>query len=406
METEKQHSVASFYYGYIIVIASTLIMVGALGIHYAFGVFFKPLIADFGWSRAITSGAVSLSFIVQGISSIGLGALNDRLGPRVVLSLSGLILGLGYLLMSQVNNLWQIYLFYGVLVGAGLGGIFVPLNSTVARWFSRRRGVMTGIVVAGIGVGTLVAPLAANQLIALYNWRTSYLILGIAVLIIVIAAAQFLKREPAGKKMPDQEISGAEKKIEGFFVKEALLTRQFWMVFSLAVCFGICLYVVLVHIVPFATDVNISSGSAAGILAAVGGVSVAAKIIMGKIGDRIGNRGIFLISFVIMVTAFLLLIGSTSLWMLYLFAAIFAFAYAGVAVAQSPALANYFGLRAHGALLGIVNFGFTFGAAIGPAMAGYVYDVSHSYRWAFIISAAVASLGFLFSLALKTIRRP
>jgi MFS family permease len=381
-------------------------MIGALGLHYAFGVFFKPLIEDFGWSRAVTSGAVSLSFIIQGASSILLGALNDRSGPRLVLSLSGFILGAGYILMSQVNSVWQIYLFYGVFVGAGLGGIFVPLNSTVARWFSKRRSAMTGIVVAGIGIGTLFAPLAANWLISLFDWRISYQILGAVVFVVVIAAAQFLKSAPAPGQMPLSEVSASETGISGLFFKEALRTFRFWMVFGLAVCFGTCLYVVLVHIVPFATDLGIPSTGAAGLLSAIGGTSIAGKVIFGRLGDKIGSRNVMIISFIIMLAAFLILLPARSIWVLYIFAIIFGLAYAGLAVTQSPVLAVLFGLRAHGALLGVVNFGFTAGAAIGPTMAGYIFDTTHSYRLAFIISAVISVFGLLFSLALKTARRP
>jgi MFS family permease len=389
------------YYGYIIVIASTLILVGALGIHYAFGVFFKPLLADFGWSRAVTSGAVSLSWIVQGFASIALGALNDKLGPRLVLCLGGIILAAGYLLMSQVNSLWQLYLFYGVLVGGGLGGVYVPLVSTVVKWFVVRRSAMTGIVVSGIGIGTLIAPLVANWLISAYDWRIAYKILGAAVLIIVLSAAQVLKRAPIKDQMPLSERSESITVSEGISYKDAIRTRQFWMVFSLFLCFGICLYVVLVHIVPFATDLNINSISAAGVLSAIGGVSILGKVIFGKVGDRIGNRGVYIICFVIMIISMLLLAVSGSIWMLYIFAIIFGFAYAGCAAAQSPLVAYMFGLRAHGIILGSLNSGFTLGAAIGPFMAGYIFDTTDSYAWAFVISAAIAGAGLIITISLK-----
>ena len=126
-----------------------------------------------------------------------MGRLNDKLGPRLVMTICGIFLGLGVLLMSQVGGVWQLYLFYGVIIGIGMGGAFVALLSTVARWFVKRRGMMTGIVIAGVGLGQFIVPPIANWLISIYDWRMSYVILGSVVLVIGVLAAQFLRRDPA-----------------------------------------------------------------------------------------------------------------------------------------------------------------------------------------------------------------
>jgi MFS family permease len=171
-------------------------MVLTWGIFSTFGVFFKPVLTEFGWTRAATSGAFSLSWIIQGLLAIVMGRVNDRLGPRIVITVCGSILGLGYLLMSQISTLWQLYLFYAVLVAIGMSGTFVPLTSTVARWFVERRGMMTGIVVAGTGIGGLIAPPVANWLISIYDWCVAYIILGSIALVVVVLVAQLLRRDP------------------------------------------------------------------------------------------------------------------------------------------------------------------------------------------------------------------
>ena len=158
----------SFFYGYVVVAVAFIIMTATIGTYYSFGIFFKPMSADFGWNRALTSGAFSLSWLVTGFLTIAIGWLNDRFGPRPVMTLCGLLAGIGFLLMSQVNTIWQLYAFYGVLIGAGLS-VFVPLLSTVARWFVKRRTLMSGIVVCGIGVGSLAIPPLANWLIQTYD---------------------------------------------------------------------------------------------------------------------------------------------------------------------------------------------------------------------------------------------
>ncbi len=186
-----------FFYGNIIVLASFLVVMIAWGTQYSFGVFFKPVLNEFGWTRAETSGAYSLSIVLLGFFGIIAGRLSDKYGPRLVVTGCGLLLGLGYILMSQLSAIWQIYLFYGVLASIGVAGSWVPLLSTIARWFVRRRGLASGIVAAGIGIGTIILPLLANKLISLYNWRTSFIIFGIISLVVYVVVAQFLRRDPA-----------------------------------------------------------------------------------------------------------------------------------------------------------------------------------------------------------------
>jgi len=222
-----------FFYGYIVVGAAFFTMVVIFGVYLAFGVFFKPVLTEFGWTRAMTSGAFSLSMVVHGLLGIVMGGLNDRFGPRIVMTLCGFLLGLGYLLMSQIGAVWQLYLFYGLIIGIGMGGSWVPLLSTVARWFATRRSMMTGIVVAGIGIGTLIVPPVANWLISTYDWRTSYIILGSIVLVVVVLAAQFLRRDPAQMgQVPYGGSRGGEQMLkvdtEGFSLREAVYTRQFY----------------------------------------------------------------------------------------------------------------------------------------------------------------------------------
>ncbi|MBW2583601.1 MAG: MFS transporter [Deltaproteobacteria bacterium] len=148
-----------FFYGYVLVAVSFLLQIIGWGAYNSFGVFFNPLMNEYGWSRAGISGAVSVSFCMYGLSSIVLGRLNDRVGPRLIMTVSGIFLGVGYLLMSRLTSLWQLYLLYSLLVGIGISGTDVVLLSTIARWFIRLRGRMSGVLKVGSGVGMLVMPL-------------------------------------------------------------------------------------------------------------------------------------------------------------------------------------------------------------------------------------------------------
>jgi MFS family permease len=380
-----------------------------LGLFASFGVFFKPMLTDLVLTRAEISGAVSLSWIMQGLASITAGRVNDSLGPRIVITACGIILGLGCLLMSQISTLWQLYLFYGVVIGIGMGGSFVPLTSTVARWFTKRRSMMTGIVLAGNGIGILLGPLLATWLISRYEWRLSYIIIGGIALVAIILLAQLLRRDPAQVgQMPYGENKDAKQVLKpatkAFLIKEAVYTRQFWLLSGMSLCLGFSLQAILVHIVPHATDLKISAINAANILATIGGVSVIGRFLLGSAGDRIGNRQVFIIGFALMAASLLWLVSATEVWALFLFAAVFGFAIGGCVTSPPTLVAKLFGLNSHGLILGFTSLGFCLGGAAGPFVAGYIFDMTNSYQNFFVICAAVSVIGLILTVLLTPIK--
>ncbi|MDH5696795.1 MAG: MFS transporter, partial [Dehalococcoidia bacterium] len=245
-----------FFYGYVIVLIGFVTMLLMFGTFYTFGVFFKPLSTEFGWTWTTTSGAYSLATFLSGLLAIVMGRLTDRFGPRTVMTLCGFLLGLGYLLMSQVSTVWQLYLFYGVVIGVGMSGAFVPPLSTVARWFVRRRGIMTGFVVAGIGIGILIIPSVATWLIESWDWSTAYIVIGAVALVFIILAAQFLRLDPRQMGLlPDGEngeARGLNLPARGFSLREAMGRWQLWVLFTILFCFGYCLHTIIAHIVNYA----------------------------------------------------------------------------------------------------------------------------------------------------------
>ena len=395
-----------FFYGYVVVVIAFFVMVVSWGIYNAFGVFFKPLQAEFGWSSAMTSGAFSLSMIIYGVMGIAVGGLNDRFGPRIVMTACGILLGLGYLLTSQISALWQIYLFFGVIAGIGLSGVWVPQLSTVARWFVRRRSLMSGIVVAGVGVGQLVGPLVISHLIMTYDWRLSYIILGSIILVVMVFAAQFMRRDPARMgQLPygENEVSRQELTSEGksFSLREAVHTSQFWIAITMFFCYGFCAFGITVHIVPHIIDLGISPVVAATVLATMGGTSILGTYVMGGLGDKIGNRQVCAIGFILMAVSLFGLVLSREAWMLYLFVSIIGLGVGGMGAVESPMVAWLFGLRFHGLIYGVAHLGFTAGAAIGPFLMGYIFDITSGYGAALLTYAAIAIAGLILSVVLR-----
>ncbi len=400
----REREKPGFFYGYIIVIASFVIMVIMYGTQYSFGVFFKPVLNEFGWTRATTSGAYSLFMFVQGISCIVAGKLSDRFNPRLVVTAGGCLLGLGYLLIFQISTIWQLYLFYSVLAGIGMGN-YVPMLSLVARWFTKSRGLMTGIVVAGIGAGIIIMPPVANQLISSYNWRVSYIIIGCVALITIAIAAQFLKPYPSQTGLPTNSVDegktgNLDSGAQGFSLQEAMRTRQCWILCAVFFIFMFCLQSVMVHIVPHITDKGISAIIAATVLSTIGSLSIVGKVGMGSASDRSGSKLSLAITLVLMSAILFWLLAAKEPWMFYLFAVVFGFSYGGISL-QSPIVVETFGLKAHGAILGFLVFCGTTGGGVGPLVVGRIFDITGSYQLAFLGCAVLCVISLILLLSLR-----
>jgi len=394
------------YYGYIVVAVACLILIITQGTYFSFGVFFKPLSGDFGWTRAMTSGAFSLCSILSGLFVLLTGRLNDRIGPRFVMTICAVILGVGYLLMSRIGALWQLYVFYGVIIAMGMSGGFTPMVSTAARWFVKRRSLMVGIVAAGTAFGTLIVPPVANQLIATYDWRESYTIVGIGAIIIIVTLAQFLRRDPSQVgQLPDGEKAAEFEAISsespGFSLAESIRTTQFWMLLGSKICQGFCTMVIMVHIVPHATDFGISATEAANIMGVIGGGGIFGRIAMGFAGDKIGNKQAMAACIILLILGFTVLITTKAWWVFYFFAAIFGFGYGGSATLASPLVADFFGLRSHGVIMAFVSLGLRIGGSTGSVVAGRIFDVTGSYQLAFITCLILLVIALTLILLLK-----
>ena len=402
MIEDRKHKL---FYGYVIVSVAFAVMMIAAGGFYSFGVFLEPVLAEFGWTRAMISAAFSLNILLVGFMGIGTGRLNDRFGPRLLLTAGGFFWGLGYLLMSQVTAVWQLYLFYGLIMGIGFSGSFLPPLSTITRWFTKKRGMMTGIVLAGIGTGTIIMPLLAGWLVSSYGWRFSFTTIGVISLVLIILAAQFFRRDPQGiGQLPDGETAVKPESsnliASGLSLQEAIRTRQLWVLWAISLCLGFSIYTVIVHIVIHAIGLGIPATTAPSILAVAGGVNIAGRLALGSTADRIGSRATLVIGIMGLLTALVWLQFAKELWMLYLFAVIFGFAYS-VFVLESPMVAESFGLRSHGVLFGMVDTGQTVGGFIGPVLVGFIFDTTGSYQVGFLILAVASLMSLILTFFLK-----
>ena len=398
---------SKFFYGYVVVLATFGIMVMAGGIWVSFGVFFKPMLTEFGWTRAALSGASSLRIFLAALLGIVGGRLTDKFGPRPVVTVCGLFLGLGFFLMSRINTIWQLYLVFGVITGVGMSGLWVPMISTISKWFVKRRGMITGIVLSGVSLGTIIMPPLATWLIITYGWRTAYIIIGLAAMIVIIPATQFIKRDPAQiGQLPDGESGARAENLDwparSLPLREAIHTRQFWTLCAIFGSLWFSSIAITVHIVIHAIDLGIPALSAANILVIMGGAGIAGRIIIGSATDRIGHKPTLIMGFTLMVVSLLWLLVAKELWAFYLFAVIFGFGFSGLIVLESPLMAKLFGLGSLSVIMGSVEFVSATLSTPSSIVAGYIFDIMGSYQLAFLILAGVSIIGLMLSLLLKT----
>lgn len=396
-ESKRGH----LHYGWVMVLMAFLVL-STYGIFFSYGVFFKPMMNEFGWDRAQTSLVFSIYMVIYTFSSIPMGWLFDRYGPRIPLYVAAVLIGVGFSLCSLTNQFWQLWLCFGVIGGIGFGAIYVVPVSTVMMWFREKRGLAVGMVVAGIGAGIAAVPPIADGLISLRGWRTAFVVMGLAYFVILLVAATILRKNPealglkpygipdtAVDDLPLDTIVASPTQSMDLTVWEALRTRSFWMLYiSIAIAFS-AESLAIVHVVPFAQDMGIASAMAAGAVTLIGIGSIAGRLSMGALSDRIGRRTVLTISYCIEGIVFLSLIWVGNITSLYLVMFITGFSFGGFSSVFAPTVGEYFGLTHMGKILAAAFSNGAIAGVLGPWLAGYIFDVSGSYRAAFMVAGAL-----------------
>lgn len=401
--SNQDKSKPRFFYGWIVV-ACCFICCFSYGPFYTLGIFFTTLQAEFGWSSALTSSIHSLHLIIFIPSTIFMGWLSDKYGPRVPMLLGAVLLGAGFSLLSKVNSLNQFYLFYAI-ASLGAGTIFSPPTSTVQKWFVKRSGLALGIVVAGLGVATSLYSPLSEHLISTYGWRIAYIQIGSGTAVL-LALASLGANTPKRKGLQPygaESLAWQEGTNEAVFEVSwsrgnALRNKAFWLIGAISVCTVLPIHMMIVHLVPFAQSVGIERDTAALAMAIVGGISILGRIAVPTFAEgTIGWRKALIVVTAISAACFVWISQTASLWMLLVFAVVYGFCYGGK-VPLIPALIRfYFGTKSLGQLTGIVHAISAAGGAVGPLLAGYIVDVTGSYIIAFLIGAGFWALAAFFA---------
>lgn len=268
---------------YIVVFGACLTQFTIIGLLFSYGLFFKVFETEFGWSRTILSSCASLAFLMMGVLAIFVGRLSDRYGPRAVLGVAGTLYGLGFGLISEVSEPWHLFLIFGLFIGLGMSTHDVVTLSTVARWFERRRGMMTGVVKVGTALGQIALPPLAAVLIVNLGWRSAAVTLGILAAMLLLAAALSMKKPPEAKPAT----SKAEENHFGFGA--VVRTRIFWSLCAIQFLFLPTLTTIPLHIVVHGMDLGMAAAIAATLLSVTGAASIVGRLAVGMFADRIGG---------------------------------------------------------------------------------------------------------------------
>ncbi len=407
------------FFGYWITAAGFMLCVVNGGIYfYGFGAFFKTITEELGTTRAVLAGAFSLARLEGGLIGPIEGWLIDRFGPRRVLFAGIPLMAIGLALMSFVNSVPMFYIVFVLFLsfGSSLSSV-APSAAAVVNWFSRKRSRMLGIMLAGNGLGSAMVPVV-TLLILQFGWRQALLILAALVLCLGLPLAAVMRHKPEQYGyLPDGEPltppSGATTVTEaipttedGLTTREALRTPAFWLMsFAFSIRVGVTGSVAL-HFIPFLTDIGAGLGTAGLMLTAVGVIGITGRIAFGWLGDLFPKRyvvtgGLCSLSLGLLVLAF-----STELWHVGLALILYAPAYGGLATMMFAMRSEYFGRRSFATIQGFMGSVLVIGTVSGPIYAGWIFDVTNSYRIAFLTFAAAAGIAILLILAAKPIRQP
>jgi MFS family permease len=378
-----------------------------------FGVYIKPMESELGWSRGALSGAAAVSLLLYGASGPFLGRLADRFGPRGIIAICIVLVAVGSLASAFVQELWHVYVTAGLLMGIGAGGVTMTTGSSlIARWFETRRGLAIGLVGAAMSAAQMVVfPLAAFLTVRL-GWRTSFMLLGSAVLALALPVGlSLIKNDPEERGLAPYGATGpartsaqaaAVQKAGRVSVFEAARTPQFWL---LNATFFVCGYtsvgLVLTHFMPHALEHGFTELQSAAALGVMGAMNVLGTVGSGWVCDRFGKRGPLATYYFLRGISLAFLLYVWDIPSLHLWAVIFGLNYISTVPPTTALTGSIFGRYSVGELSGWIFFSHQVGGALGAALSGWLFEATGSYYIPFMLGAVLGVAAAFGALAIR-----
>ena len=396
-----------FYYGYVILFLcflNTLFVRGAFG---SFSVFYVALLEDFHWSHAVGASIVSLNSLVYASVSPGVGFLFDRLGPRVLMPLAGLFMGVGFILSGFSESLWHLYVFYGIVAAIGQGGLgFVTQSALLSAWFVRRRATAIGIATAGQGFGLITLVPLAQLWIERSGWRAAFVFIGALILLGVIPLNALLQRRTPALvgQWPDGGADTADAGIHtraatpDWTLGAALRSAAFWTIAAGHLALGTALFIVYTHFVAHLVDQSFDKLTAAFLFGALGFMRVIGTFMWGYASDALGRARAYGFSICVAAVGILCIIGigpGAPAWLAYAAAVLYGLGHSAGNPTYGAVIGDIFAGKNIGTIFGFLEITFGIGMAVGAWAGGAIFDLTGSYRWAFALSLACFVLSFI-----------
>lgn len=416
------------FFGWWVILACAVVALGSSCARYMFGMFMPFMLKDLGWTRAAISGAFTVHMIVYAVGALFVGRWTDKYGARWIMALGGIVLLAGIALLSSVQDIWQFYAFYGVVAAIGVTmTYFVPNLSTARKWFIKRAGLAVAIVSMGSGLGMAVISPVAPLLILPFGWRTSYLILGVIIgVVIFLSSIAFVRKTPESIGLyPDGVLPGAEKSQQGtpqpvvvneavWTVKEALKTRPVWIMmfiypFSLVGVFGL-----IAHMGAWGGDIAKTLGLSLKQVAPTVGLSMmvmglvgsASRLVSGHLSDIFGRKPLLYATFILQSLSYLYaILYVNNMTTFVIFAVAIGFSYGLNMSLWVPFLGDIYGRHAVATLWGIMTFSLGMISGLAPLLFGWVHDRTGSYDNAFYFSIFLLILCIFLTAIIRPIAK-
>ena len=396
-------------YAWVVVWACFGSLAVIFGVAYSFAAFFESFAREFDAQRADVSLVFGLCGLTYFVLGVGGGMLSDRFGPRVVCVSGMVLIATGLLGTSLADSMPMVYVAYGVCIGLGIALVYTPAIGCVQPWFTRRRGLASGIASAGIGAGTLVVPLLASSLITSLPWRDAMRIMAVGVLVLGVGSAWLMRRAPTATTAPG--VLGAPP--PGLTLRQTLRQRTFWWLYAATVLAAPVMFVPFAHVSAAARDAGIDNAAAVGLVGLIGIGSLVGRFAIGALADRLG-RGLTLVLMQVSMGASYLLWGASgaagdvhasgTYAAFAVFALWFGLSYGGI-VSLLPALCmDLFGARALASVIGTLYSGAALGNLLGPVLAGRAFDQLGGYGLVIGVGMALSVLATLASARVVTPR--
>jgi MFS family permease len=408
---KKKQRTRGLFYGWYIVASTFVILFFNAGARFSYGVMFKPMIADFGWSRGSLSLVVFVNMVLYAVSLIVAGRLYDRYGLKGVMCISTVLLSTGFMLTAFINSLWQFFVFYGVVAAMGLGGPSVSLMAAVtSKWFERLRGLAISIALTGSSLGQFALIPLITIITLRHGWRVSYFSIGLVMLVVNIILAVFVMRgdpDDLGKRpfgYRGKQGDGVDKHgvsstgLRDLGLRDAMHTRSLWLFSTVMFVCGSGDFLVAYHLIPLVTDHGISPVTAGNMLAWFGLMSLAGLLVAGPISDLIGNKIPIALTFLLRFFLFLLVLRYQTLGSFYVFALLFGFTLLITAPLNATLMGRLYGFSHVGLITGFITTIHHVGGGFWVYMGGVIFDRTGSYQLAFVLSAIMALAAFISSI--------